>query len=353
MNIVVLAGGLSSEREVSLTSGSLIANALMAAGHRVALVDTYFGIDVPHDIDSLFRNDTKYEYSVTCEVPDLAALRERSGNGNALIGRGVLALCQHADVVFNAMHGGMGEDGTLQSWLNCHGICYTGTGALGAALSMDKDVTKRLLGDAGIDTPAGIAICPDRESDAADRVLAEVGLPCVVKPAVGGSSVGVSMVDTEDELRAALANGANGAQCGQRLIVERRIEGRELTVGVLNGRALPPVEIIPHSGFYDYHNKYQGGCATELCPAPLTGEQTVRLQNVTLRGFEALRLEAYARFDYIMDGAGKMWCLEANALPGMTPTSLLPQMAAAVGMDYVELCQTIVNMAVEKSKKDM
>lgn len=344
MKILVLAGGFSTEREVSLTSGSLIANALMGAGHRVALVDTYLGTDIKDDAEELFRTDAQYSYSVSTDVPDLAALKAQSGNGDALIGRGVEQLCRVADVVFNAMHGGMGEDGTVQAYLDCLGIRYTGTGALGASLSMDKEITKRLLDGVGIDTPGGIVVRPADEPDAKERVLDEVGLPCVVKPARGGSSVGVSMVENEEQLEAALAHGASYEE---RLIVEQRITGRELTVGVLGGRALPPVEIIPHSGFYDYHNKYQGGCATELCPAPLTEEQTAHLQDITLRGFDALHLACYARFDFIMDESGKAWCLEANALPGMTPTSLLPQMAAAVGMDYTALCEHIVRLATE------
>lgn len=345
MNIVVLAGGWSTEREVSLTSGSLIANALMQAGHRVALVDTYLGTELAEDITSMFQSDRTYSHRVSQEVPDLAVLREQSGNGDALVGHGVLELCRAADIVFNAMHGGMGEDGTVQSYLDCHGIRYTGTGALGAALSMDKEITKHLLDGAGIDTPHGIVVSPRRETDSAARVLREVGLPCVVKPAAGGSSVGVSIVETEQALSEALAHGAS---YDERLIVEQCIRGRELTVGILGDRVLPPVEIIPHSGFYDYHNKYQGGCATELCPAPLTDEQTARVQDITARGFAALHLQSHARFDYIMDENGKMWCLEANALPGMTPTSLLPQMAAAIGLDYVALCEEIVRLAMEK-----
>ncbi len=345
MKILVLAGGFSIEREVSLTSGSLIANALMGAGHRVALVDTYLGVDIEDDADKLFRTDAQYSHRVSTDIPDLVALQAQRGNGNALVGRGVEQLCRAADVVFNAMHGGMGEDGTVQAYLDCLGVRYTGTRALGASLSMDKEITKCLLDGAGIDTPRGIVVRPADEADAKARVLATVGLPCVVKPARGGSSVGVSMVEDEGQLEAALAHGA---RYEERLIVEQRITGRELTVGVLGGRALPPVEIIPHSDFYDYHNKYQGGCATELCPAPLSDEQTARLQDITLRGFDALHLECYARFDFIMDESGKMWCLEANALPGMTPTSLLPQMAAAVGMDYTALCEHIVRLAMER-----
>lgn len=344
MNIVVLAGGWSSERDVSLTSGSLVANALMQKGHRVVLVDTYLGVEVTGDASELFRNDTSYRYSVSASVPDLCALKAQRGEGDGLIGKNVWELCQCADVVFNAMHGGMGEDGTIQAWLDCHGFCYTGTGALGAALSMDKDVAKKLLRAAGIDVPHGIVICPGTRENACQRVLDEVGLPCVVKPCCGGSSVGVSMVDTPEQLQAALENGA---AYGERLVIEQKIVGRELTVGVLGGKALPPVEIIPHEGFYDYHNKYQGGCATELCPAPLTDEQTRKIQELTLQGFGALHLEAYARFDYLMDATGRFWCLEANALPGMTPTSLLPQMAQAEGMDYGSLCEEIVRLALK------
>jgi D-alanine-D-alanine ligase len=243
----------------------------------------------------------------------------------------------------------MGEDGTVQAYLDCLGVRYTGTGTLGAALSMDKDITKQLLKGVGIDTPNGIVVYPEgdpgKDEAVLARILREVGLPCVVKPALGGSSVGVSIVETEAALAAALAEGA---RYGEKLIVETRIVGRELTVGVLDGKALPPIEIIPHEGFYDYQNKYQSGRATELCPAPLTDAQTAALQAVTLRGFAVLHLQSYARFDYIMDEDGRMWCLEANALPGMTPTSLLPQMASAIGLDYVALCEEIVRLAMDK-----
>ena len=343
MNIVVLAGGLSTEREVSLTSGSLIANALIRRGHRVALVDTYLGVSDVQD-GALYRSEPTYAYCVSETVPDLAALRAMRDGDQTPVGPGVIELCAKADVVFNAMHGGIGENGKLQALLDCLGIRYTGTGALGATLSMDKHVTKQLLQAAGIDVPRGIVV--DATSpDALRRVLREVGLPCVVKPACGGSSVGVSLVDTKEQLTLALQEGG---RYETRLVIEQRVFGRELTVGMLDGRALPPIEIIPREGFYDYKNKYQSGYTTELCPAPLTEEQTERLQAVTKQGFEALQLQSYARFDYIMDEGGRFWCLEANALPGMTPTSLLPQMAAAIGMDYDTLCETIVSLAWKK-----
>lgn len=345
MNIVVLAGGLSPEREVSLTSGSLIANALMKNGHAVCLLDVYLGTKLTGDPLSLFRTEGEYQHTVSTTVPDLAALKAESGNGEALVGPNVINVCQAADAVYLALHGGVGEDGRLQALLDCHGIRYTGTGSLGAALSMDKEISKILLRAAGVATPDWIVVRPATEGDVKSRILAEIGLPCVVKPCSCGSSVGISMVDTEGELDAALAEGALWED---RLIVEKKITGRELTVGILGGRALPPIEIIPKEGFYDYKNKYQGGLTLELCPAPLRDDQTKAVQDVTVRAFRALHLDSLARIDYIMDERDVMWCLEANALPGMTPTSLLPQMAAEIGLDYPALCEEIIRLSLEK-----
>lgn len=337
MKVVVLAGGLSPEREVSLCSGSLIANALMEKGHRVLLLDVYEGMPVlPADPGALFRRDRAYRYDIREEVPDLAALRARVGIGNALVGPNVPELCRLADRVFLALHGAMGENGQLQAFLDSCGIGYTGSDYTGCLLSMDKDLSKRLLRDAGVPTPDWMDV--DAGRDSPEDVLAQIGLPCVVKPCGCGSSVGVSMVDTREQLAAALA----GAACwDRRVLVERRIIGRELTIGVLGGRVLPPVEIIPQQGFYDYKNKYQG-TTREVCPAELDPEVTAELGRLALLGFAALRLKHYARLDFMLDRQGRLWCLEANSLPGMTPQSLLPQEAAAVGMSYPELCETIL-----------
>ena len=344
MNIVVLAGGLSPEREVSLTSGSLIANALMKNGHRVLLVDVYLGTDLVGDPLALFRTEGDYHHAVSTEVPDLVALKEQSGNGDALVGKNVLTVCQAADVVFLALHGGMGEDGRLQAFLDCNGIRYTGTGSLGAALSMDKEISKILLRAAGVATPDWMVVRPAHEDNVKARILSEIGLPCVIKPCSCGSSVGVSIVHTEEELDDALSLGA---EWEDRLIVEKKIVGRELTVGILGGRPLPPIEIIPKEGFYDYKNKYQGS-TREICPAeipPAVAEEAARL---SMRGFKALHLHGYARFDYILDTADRLWCLEANTLPGMTPTSLLPQAAAAIGIDYNLLCERLIEVSLKR-----
>jgi D-alanine-D-alanine ligase len=344
MNIVVLAGGYSPERDVSLTSGSLIANALISRGYHVLLLDPYLGITLPRDPLTLFQSTPYEPYHVKTTEPDLQALKQAAEQGEALVGKNVEHLCRSADVVYNALHGGAGEDGRLQGYLDCLGVPYAGTGALGAMLSMDKDIAKTLLQAAGIPTPRGIVFDP-ADNSAATRILSEIGLPCVIKPCSCGSSVGVSIVENEDQLHTAIALGA---RYENRLLAEVCLQGRELTVGYLQGVTLPPMEIIPKEGFYDYKNKYQAGLTEELCPAPLTDEETAYVTELTARGFAALQLTGYARLDFILTPDGTAYCLEANALPGMTPTSLLPQMAAAVGMDYTALCETIVRMALEK-----
>jgi len=344
MKIIVLAGGLSPEREVSLTSGSLIANALMARGHETALVDVYEGIDGAPVWRRL--GDGDYHASVAETVPDLEAVKARCGGREALIGPGVLEACRAADVVFIALHGAMGENGQLQATLDNFGIkCYTGSGYIGSLLAMDKDITKRML------TLAGVANAPwilfDAAHDDIARVKAEIGLPCVVKPCSCGSSVGVSIVETEQELADAMAF----ARAYEPLVlVERKIVGREFSIGIIDGVALPAIEIIPKSGFYDYKNKYQGGCTTEICPAPLTADEAERLADAAKRVFAALRLDNYARIDFILDAEGTFWCLEANTLPGMTPMSLMPQEAAAAGIPYGELCDRIVQLAYAKGQ---
>lgn len=310
----------------------------MENGHRVLLLDVYEGMkDLPKEMEALFRT-TPYELPRIGEsVPDLAALKERRG-GDALIGENVLPLCSAADKVFLALHGAMGENGQLQATLDNYGISYTGSGYVGSLLAMDKDLSKRLFRQEGINTPDWLYF--DVKNGKKEEILSRIGLPCVVKPCDCGSSVGVSMVDTEEELERALCEVA---RWGTHAVVERRIYGRELTVGILEGKALPVVEIIPKEGFYDYKNKYQGK-TLEVCPAEIAQEIALRAAEASERGFSALRLCGYARFDFLLDGEGELWCLEANTLPGMTPTSLLPQAAAAAGLSYRELCERIVEM---------
>ena len=339
MNIVVLAGGLSPEREVSLTSGSLIANALIANGHRVLLLDVYEGIPtLPSDPEALFCTEPYPVHRVSEAIPDLEALRHRCGDRDALIGPNVLTLCARADKTFLALHGSIGENGQLQATLDTHAISYTGSGYAGSLLAMDKDLSKRLFRDAGVPTPPWVCVDGERAEQTAPADA--VGFPAVVKPCECGSSVGVSMVSNAEELAKALAEAA---KWDRRVLVEKRIYGRELTVGVLDRKALPVVEILPAEGFYDYKNKYQG-TTREECPAEIPDEIARAVSEYALRAFDALRLSGYARFDFMLDEAGEAWCLEANSLPGMTPTSLLPLAASAAGIEYGELCERIVKL---------
>ncbi len=344
MKITVLCGGLSPERDVSLSSGTLIAAALARKGHEVCAVDLYTG-KAPNGGDPAFTRKAIEPYRVGRAVPDLDALARESGRGRLRIAPAIPPLCHEADAVFIALHGDVGENGQLQAFLDMEGIRYTGSGYAGSLLAMDKDLSKQMLTRAGVPTPAWLyADLTDGVEGITDRIESEIGYPMVIKPCAGGSSVGVSMPENRAELLSALQSAAVYETT---VLAEHRIMGRELTVSILGGRVLPAVEIIPKSGFYDYENKYQAGMTTEICPAPLTDTEAAALADATVRGFAALRLRGYARFDFILDADGTPWCLEANTLPGMTPTSLLPQAAAAVGMDYDALCEHMILMALE------
>lgn len=307
-------------------------------------MDLYTGLSPDGGVADFSRKSIE-PYRVSTAIPDLDALAEASGRGRLRIAPNVPALIHEADAVFVALHGDVGEDGRLQAFLEMEGIRYTGSGYAGSLLAMDKDLAKQVLTRAGVITPPWLYADLTESIDAvADRIEATVGYPLVIKPCSGGSSVGVSMPENREELLVALKNAARYENT---VLAERRITGRELTVSILGGRVLPAVEIIPKSGFYDYENKYQAGMTEEICPAPLTEAEVAALEDATSRGFEALRLCGYARFDFILDADGTPWCLEANTLPGMTPTSLLPQAAAAVGIGYDELCERMIMMALK------
>lgn len=347
MNIVVLCGGLSMERNVSITSGTLICRALRELGHRAVLVDMYYGLeDVDTPIAELFDKLPELkEARVAAEAPELEkVIAARKWKSPSKIGKGVLELCQMADVVFLGLHGACGEDGRIQATLDLLGVPYTGSGCLGSALAMDKDLTKRIVAPLGVRTPDW-RIVRFVEADI-PHIVAETKLPIVVKPVDSGSSVGVAIAYTPEELAAALRENLNQ----DRVILEEYVSGREIDVGVLDGRSLPSIEIIPKKGFYDYVNKYQAGATVEICPSPIDPETEFRLGEIALRVHNALGLSAYSRSDYIVDEKGEIYFLEINTLPGMTPTSLMPQEAAAAGVDYKSLCQMIVDMALRERR---
>lgn len=345
MKIVVLAGGLSPERNVSLSSGILVCQALRKKGHQAAFVDLFFGTEYYEGtLESLFSAPLPEELrQVGRQAPDLIEVKmHRKTGGESQFGKDVLKLCAMADIVFLALHGACGEDGRVQAALDLMGIPYTGSGYLGSAIAMDKDLTKRLVVPEGVRTPTWRLV--DSSAQEMEQILEEVTLPCVFKPVDSGSSIGVYVCHTRKELAAALKQGA---ELGGRSVLEQYIAGREIQIAILEDRALPSIEIVPKSGFYDYENKYQPGAAEELCPAPIPAETEEKLAQAALKVYHALGLSVYARADFILGEDKEVYFLEINTLPGMTPTSLVPQEAAAVGIEYDELCERIITASLE------
>ncbi len=333
MKIVVLAGGLSMERDVSLASGSLIANALRDAGHSAVLVDLYYGI--AKEKISFDDMSARYKYKIPETEPDLESIIAENGGRREPVGKNIIELCKMADVTFLALHGGVGENGKLQALLEMNGIKFTGSSSIGCMLSMDKIISKELIAQAGI--PTAHWLTNDNSKEELHSLV-----PCFVKPSDNGSSVGISKVVSHIELDEALAEAE---KYSNRVLIEEQIVGREFSVGVLDGKALPPIEIIASGDFYNYKVKYQAGLAHEVCPAHIDSKLTKKLQRYAEQAHKVLRLGSYSRIDFIMDEHGEFFFLEANALPGMTPTSLLPQEAAANGMNYTELCLKLIELA--------
>ncbi len=347
MKILVLAGGLSPERNVSLSSGALVCQALRDRGHQVALMDLFYGLDGALDGENLYVAPIPESFKrVAREAPDLEQVRaSRGGDSPSAIGPGVLEMCARADVVFLALHGACGEDGRIQAALDLLGVPYTGSGCLGSAIAMDKDLTKRLV-DGLVKTPQWETVTVTGEN--IPELTERTRLPAVVKPIASGSSIGVYIAKNRTELKKALEESA---RLGGRTVIEEYIKGREIQVAVLGDRALPSIEIIPKEGFYNYANKYQPGAATEVCPSRIPQKWEQDVGNAALAVFRAIGLSVYARADFIVASDGTPYFLEINTLPGMTPTSLVPQEAAAVGLDYGKLCETIIQISLEARKE--
>ena len=347
MRIVVLAGGLSTERDVSISSGILVASALREKGHEVVLLDVFTGYEQNIcDIDALFKQNYSFTDKVNVgeTVSDLSEVKEnRLNKSDRFIGTNVIEICTEADITFLALHGGEGENGQLQASLDLLGIKYTGTGYLGSALAMNKGLTKSVFVQNKINTPAGEIF--KSEEDAKNWSI----FPCVVKPCSGGSSVGIAKAENEEEFIAAVKDAFIYEN---EIVVEQFVKGREFSVGILGGKALPPIEIIPKSGFYDYAAKYQTGATDEICPADIDEQTDKKLRESAVAAYNSLHLDSYARVDFLVDENGEPFCLEANTLPGMTPTSLLPQEAAVEGMNYADLCEKIIEISLNKYKTE-
>jgi D-alanine-D-alanine ligase len=334
LKIGVLFGGTSSERDVSIASGSQVVRALREAGHDVVAVDTASGVLGPDAEARLLAS------GVAPAPPDESSLDLlRSGDATAITRAPEL---DGVDVLFLALHGGMGEGGQLQALLDLVGLPYTGSGMLGSAVAMDKDISKRLMRCAGVPTPDWL-MAPVLLAD----VEEQIGFPCVVKPSKQGSTVGLTVVKQAGDVERAVDEAAN---YDDEVMIERFVPGRELTVPVLGSDALPVGEIISTREIFDYEAKYQPGGAQEIFPADLSGAETVEVQLLALKTHRALKLRGFSRIDFRLDNDGIFWCLEANTLPGMTAASLFPKGAAAAGMSFPQVCDQICRLAIQEHR---
>lgn len=332
MRIAVLTGGTSSERDVALASGLQIAAALRSRGHDVSMVDLATGFVPPEREAQLLPG------GIGRNPPPLATLKELE-RGMLSAGLGEIPAIRGAAVIFLALHGGQGEDGTVQAVLDVIGVPYTGSGHLASGLAMDKDLAKRVLRDHGVLVPRWVMAPAD-----SGEVERAVGYPCVVKPSREGSSVGLTLVRDPRDLPAAVQLATT---YDAEVMVEQFIPpGRELTVGVLGEEALPVVEIRPRHEIFDYECKYTPGMADEISPAPITPALAARTQHAALLSHRALKLGGYSRIDFRLDSNDDIFFLEANTLPGMTANSLIPKAARAAGMSFPDLCEAICRIAL-------
>lgn len=350
MKIVVLAGGLSTERDVSFKTGEMVTKALRENGHQVILLDVFMGYsNKEEDLTGIFDRAEAVSVKVAAipeTAPDLEKVKaQRKDQSDNFFGPNVIELCRMADIVFMALHGENGENGKIQAAFDLFGIRYTGTGYLGSALAMNKGMAKQLFLKNGIPTPRGTSL--KRGEDAAKIEDCGIHFPCVVKPCSGGSSIGVSIVHDKAEYEQALKEAFRWEN---ELVIEEYVKGREFSVGVIDFQALPIIEIAPVEGFYDYKNKYKAGSTVETCPAELSEQITKEMQGYAEKVAEVLGLNTYSRTDFLLDAEDHIFCLEANTLPGMTPTSLLPQEAKVTGVDFNQLCEKLIESSMRKYK---
>ncbi|MCH8271728.1 MAG: D-alanine--D-alanine ligase [Candidatus Marinimicrobia bacterium] len=327
MNIVVLCGGFSPEREVSLASGSAVASALKDAGHDVSIADPSLGTEQqPSDSEV-------YKTKPGAEPPELEVT-----NQTKAIEMLNSPLIKDAELAFLTLHGRFGEDGIIQALLDSVGLKYTGSNVLASALAMDKDVSKKLFKEAGIRVIEWTMVRDGQvfhsESD--------MDFPMIVKPNDQGSTVGFSIVNSSDELDKA---AAKAAKYSSHVMVEKYVKGRELTVTILDKQSLPIIEIKPKNKVYNYESKYTPGMTEYSCPADLPEQLEVGIQLAALKAFNALGCRHYARADFLLDSEDRFYCLEVNTLPGLTKTSLVPKAAKAVGMSFQDLVEKIVELA--------
>jgi D-alanine-D-alanine ligase len=330
MKIAVIFGGSSEERDVSIASGLEVISALRSVGHKVIAVDTAIGVLTSEAERSLKR------FEILKKPPETQALVQARAKSPIT----VLATPElnDVDVVFIALHGGSGEDGTFQALLEASKIPFTGSSHVASAIAMDKDLSKHLMVAVGVPTPDW-RMCKPEETD----IENPLGFPVVVKPNTQGSTIGLSVVYDPAALPSAITRAA---EFDDEVMLEAYVPGREFTVGILDGQPLAVGEIVVASGVFDYERKYQPGGAQEIFPADISKVVRCKIQELGIRIHKALKLGSYSRVDFRMDDAENLWCLEANSVPGLTPMSLLPQSARVAGIDFSGLCERICELAI-------
>ena len=328
LKIAVFLGGTSPEREVSKASGKAIFEAIKSLGYNTFLIDPAYGNNQPED-DELFFTDK-----------DFTQLKNEN-----YIKAVNSELMNDVDLVFLALHGKWGEDGTIQSLLELKGIKYTGSGILSSAVAMDKALSKTLFKAFDVNTADWITVSKNfNPKDTIRRIEKATGFPCVVKPNDQGSTVGLTIAKSPQEI----SDAVNLAHRFSNLaLIERYIPGREMTVAILDGEALPVLEIIPQGGFYDYKRKYTHGMSEYIVPAEIKQDIAAEMQNQAIKAFNALQCSGYARVDFRLTEANEIYCLEVNTLPGMTSTSLVPKMAKVVGYSFNDLIDKIISISLD------
>ena len=337
MKIVVLGGGISTERQISLDTSLSVLRALRSKGHKAVFVDLFLGIDdTDQPLDSYFdaQDGLAGNLEKSRSLSDCEVKKTLENRNFCIVGPNVFEICRKAEFVFLGLHGEYGEDGRIQGALDMLGIPYNGGGTLGSAIAMDKAVARRIM------QQIGIRVAP----------LARHA-PCIVKPVRGGSSIGVQVCDTDSELEAVLSDSKIDPDD---FLIEQRIFGKDVSVAVLGDKALTPIDLIPlKNQILDYTAKYSDGEDGKemICPARISEETTKEIREAAEKIHKAMKLSVYSRTDFIVDSEGKAWCLEVNTLPGMTEHSCVPMEAAYDGIDFPSLCEMIVRLSLDKNKK--
>lgn len=339
MNVAVFMGGTSAERDVSLVSGATVVKGLREAGHEVLPIDPAKGFAPLADSEIKALNE------IHEKPPESQGLKQYS---NEKIFETIKSPeLKKVDVVFLILHGGVGEDGTIQAMLDLMAIPYTGSGVLGSAVAMDKLLTKKLFIADSIPTPEYFLLYRGKDNNSSSidkKIRSQFGYPAIFKPTTQGSSVGLSLVKNKDDISQALEYGY---QFDRELLVENYIAGRELTVAVLGKQALPIAECVPKSGLYDYEHKYSDGRTEYFCPAKLPDKLAAKIQAAGLKAFQTLKCRGFGRIDFRLADDNSFYCLEVNTLPGMTSHSLVPKAAKATGLDFPGLLEKICLIAIE------